>query len=834
MSRQWLTTYLLGLAGLLICCGLYGMAITGVASGETSHPQWANPPATALRRVSPIDTSQHEPNFLNNLDCTLVTYRAGGSTTMRTGCFTETAFGLIDSDSDTVLFNGTDEGLSLLTYSPHEVLVPWPKALDLVALDAANTGGSYISLYKNPLANMQDQRNSLLQLTGKFLTVPPELAIRDTAGQQLIINPQSMAFSSNGSWIVAETLSGSFVRINLATLDITAFAPAFGSQGSPALLKSQVAVSDDGRYVAIANRTAGVFKTYDLAGCGSTVPVSSPSYQCPSYDYWPFVGQHIGGFQAIRHLRFVNEGLLSFEAQTSDPSTSGIYELAPADTITSLIDYLAVGDSYTSGEGAFDYITGTDTPDDMCHSSIHAYPVLLTHDLFSEVGGHSVACSGATINDVGSTGPGYRGQVKNVLSLQQLQQQQTALLSSVMTNYLPGYVAQQRFTRQYQPAIMTVSIGGDDIGFGDILQKCVLPHVSPHLSDSDCYNTYEDRKELTQLIDRTVPRWTALYKQLASEAPGSRLYAVGYPEVVADTGNCALNAHLGKSELEFVEEIIDYLNGSIQQAAANASITYVDISGALAGHRLCETASYNVAMNGLTAGTDAGFGGLKVFGKESYHPNALGQALMEQAILNQTHNLTDMLSGTAGSPDSHNLLNAPTTGRTINKLVPDDGLTNRVILPGKDITIQADGFKDGLKPGSAYTVRLDGAAGSALGTITSDATGSVSAVITIPANTPAGSHSIDITGNNQADEPADITQPVYVPASEGDTDGDGIADSLDSCPGAINSGQDEDRDGIDDTCDPIIGATPPGPPNTNHPLTYTVYLTGNTVVSANR
>jgi hypothetical protein len=807
--RWWrLVKYLAYLCvAVLLGAGLLGAVLARAAGDGAATPSWAAPSVMALKRVSPVISAQHEPNFLSNLDCTLADYRLVAGGALRTGCFTPTAYGLLDSDSDTVIFNGTDEGLPLLPYSPHQVLAPWPGASDMVVLDAANTGGSYISLYKNPLSALQDQRDPLLRLTAKQLTAPPDLPLRGPDGKQLVVNPQTIAFSDGGSWLVAETLGGSFIRINLATLDMTAFAPAFGSQGSPALLKSQVAASGDGRYVAIANDAASSLKVYDLAACGGEVAGLQPR-DCASHDYLPFVRQQVAGFQSVRHLRFVNDGLLSFEAQASNPDSGGIYELAPRDSIKSLIDYLGLGDSYTSGEGAFDYRSGTDTDDNMCHLSANSYPLLLTRDLFSSVGGHSVACSGAVISDVGSTSLGYRGQVRGVATLEQLQKTQPLLLDSIMANYLPGYVAQQRFAGQYQPAVITVSVGGDDIGFGDIVQGCVVPHVSLHLSDSNCYSTYEDRLELTRLIDRTVPRWTALYKQLLAEAPGTRVYAVGYPEVVADTGNCALNAHLGKSELEFSEELIDYLNNSVRQAAAKAGVTYVDIGQALAGHRLCETASYNVAVNGLTAGKDGKVLGVRVFGKESYHPNALGQALIEQAILKQTHNLAAPAVATNPDGSGQDILKAPKTGRVIHNRVPDNGLTTGVAKPGKAAALKASGARDGLKPKTVYSVRLDGPNGPIIGTVASDDNGDIAAGVTLPDNTTPGGHTIDVTGDNQDGEPVDVTQPVYVPASDNDADGDGIPDTSDTCPGAINSGQDSDQDGIDDTCDGFIGPPP--------------------------
>lgn len=799
------------LAALLAVCivvSLIGAVWVSASDGEEAAPAWATPSAMAVKHVSPLDGVQDQPNLFGNLDCDLTGYRTVVGNTLQTGCFTQTAFGQIDSDSDTIIYNGTDEALPLLPYSGHEVLAPWPQAGVLLALDPAQINGSYISLYKSPLAAMHDKRDSFGRLTAKQLVTPPDLQLQGPDSQPLVINSQTLAFSNGGSWLVAEDLNGSFVRINLATLDMLPFAPSYGSSGSPALLRSQVAISRDGRYVAINNEAAGAFKVYDLTSCDGQKASDLSPLDCKSYDYRSFVAQKINGVEAISHVRFVNDGLLSFEAR-SGSGNDGIYELAPTGSINSLIDYLGLGDSYTSGEGAFDYLSGTDTRDDVCHLSANSYPLLLTHDLFDTMGGHSVACSGAEINDIGDLSAGYRGQVRNVPSWQQLEADNPNLLASVMTNFMPGYVAQERFVQQYQPGIATVSIGGDDIGFGDILQRCVEPKVSLHASSDDCFNTYEDRLEIKNLVDRTVPRWTSLYHSLRSAAPAMRLYAIGYPQILSDTGNCALNVHLSQSEREFTEEVIDYLNGDIAGAAAKAGIPYVDISQAFNGHRLCEAASYDVAVNGLTAGTAAGIFGINVFGRESYHPNALGQRLIEQAVLKQTKNFAETASSSASPPDNGQLLDAPKTGRNVYTLVPARSISAPATA-GQNIDISINGGQAGLEPGSIYTVHLDGPGGSQIGTLASDSTGNIGGSVTVPVSTEPGGHTVDVTGTNQAGDAVDVTQPIYVPAGSSDSDGDGTPDSSDSCPYTINSGVDSDHDGVDDACDPLIGS-PPAP-----------------------
>lgn len=806
--QRFATVCLAAAAGLYLAFA-WSIIVMAAADTTTNDSAWLNPAFKSMKRVSPLGNAQRSPDFLNNLDCTLLTYRAVSSTIMQSGCFTSTAFGFFDSSNSTVIFNGTDEGLSLHAYAPGQILVPWPKALSLVSLSNVSTGGTYISLYKNPLVNLRNIYSFSGQLVGKQLTEPADMQVKDANGNRLIINPQSLAFSSDGSWLVAETLSGSFVRVNLASLDTQAFAQAFGAQGSPALLKSQVTVSDSGRFVAIENNTAQSFKVHDLATC-TTSNSDWRANGCKSYEYWPFVQQQIPQTSMVRQVRFIHEGLITFEAVTPHQSTSGTYVMAPTGQITALINYLGLGDSYTSGEGAFNYRAGTDTKENSCHLSVHSYPLLLTRDLFSNSGGNSIACSGALISDVTTGNTSYRGQVRK-FSLQEFRSAQTRFYDSVMTNYLPGYVAQQEFVKRYQPGIITVSVGGNDIGFGDMLERCVMAKLSRHLSDNVCYNTYEDRLEVIKLIDRTVPRWTALYRQLQANAPESHVFAIGYPDIVSDTGRCAINVQLNKSELSFSKELVRYLNGAIRQAATNAGASYVDITEALAGHRLCETASYNVAVNGLTAGKDAGFFGIRVMGSESYHPNALGHQLIEQAILKQTNNFRIARSVPSNIPNSSTvLLNAPKSGRATQSVVPGK-IIKAVIEKGVSSPLRFEGVAVGLYPNAQYSIRLDGPTGSVLQTVLSDKAGNVSADINLPGSVASGGHTINIVGAGQSGQTVNVNQNIYVPVSGIDADGDTIADQADSCPYVTNSAQDEDRDGIDDVCDGIIGSAPVSP-----------------------
>ena len=781
LNTWWLRRFGYVLAGALIFACYLTLVFASATPVSGSAPAWAQPSVMAIKRFSQTPPAQTTPVLLNNMDCSLVEYRLAASNAMQSSCFTPTAWGIMDSDSGHMIFNGTDEAVPMLSASPHQILVPWPEARDMIALDPVSTGGARISLYKNPLLSARDERNLLFQITAKQLTAAPELNLVDPVGQPLIINPQSLSFSDGGSWLMAETMNRSFVRINLATLDLKAFAPSYGTNGSPALLSSQVAISANGHYAAIYNKAVDEFKVYDLTTCPGR-SVSLIPDQCLSFDYRPFVASQIKGLRSITRVRFLNDGLISFVTSSSDPEQDGIYELAPTAGITSLIDYLGMGDSFTSGEGAFDYISGTDSASNSCHLSIHSYPLLLTEDIFNIHSGHSVACSGATMHDITNTNSTYKGQVKDVADFGTLESPQTNLLNSVMTNFAPGYVAQQRFVNQYQPAVMTVSIGGNDVGFGDILETCVTAHLSRHHSDNDCFNSYEDRTEIKNLVDRTQPRWTALYKQLQAANPGKKLYAIGYPDIANDQGSCGLNVNLSRSELELARELTDYINQTISKAAVKAGVMYVDISQALVGHRLCEANTASIAVNGVTAGNDAGPLGTKVFGKESYHPNALGQYLIEQTILQKTHNLTALPP--IALPRTSDLVKGPKTGRAINSRVPLS-LTDRTATRGQKLTLKVSGVVGGLKPKTTYQVRIDGPAGLPVGSGTTDDNGDLDTIITIPAGTEPGGHTIDVTGENQAGQSTDVTQPIYVTDNPVNTSP--IMAPINSTPTSVNN-----------------------------------------------
>jgi lysophospholipase L1-like esterase len=788
---------------------------------SANQPNWANPSTTTLKRMAAkIDASGGgQPSYLSNLNCTQLTFRYQSETTMQNGCFTATAFGFMDVDSHAVIFTGTDEAIRV-SPAGNSSTVPLYLSAVVGNLTPAPLAGSYLNFYRyfpNVLSDVWDYAH--LSVAYKQVTGNADMHFTDGSGQQLAVNPESIAFSNNGAWMVVESPWHSFMRVNLATFEKLPFAPSYNYWPYDTQMHtSQVSISDDGRYVAIQSDDISGLKVYDLSNCSGDIGSDLKPISCASHDYQQTVHDTVPGYSHTTKVRFLNDSILSIDAAytegTGATATSSIdtYLLSPSGEIGSLINYLALGDSYTSGEGSFNYKTGTDLSYNRCHLSAHSYPLLLSQDVFHG-DGHSVACSGARIHDLDDTSGGYPGQVSGGIARKTRTDDS---VNAIINEYSPGYIAQYEFARTYQPKVLTVSVGGNDMGFANIIKTCA--NIS--LKASTCYDSYEDRQEVIDTINSQLKPLVTLYTMLQKGSPQSSIYAIGYPVIMSGGGSCALNVHMDAHEIEFTQEITEYINGVIKQAADAAGVQYADISQALYGHRLCEARSYDVAVNGLTAGTDDGPGNAKLFGSESYHPNALGQELIEQAILAKTKNFTlpakqpDKSKTIATKPPANApILAKPKTGKATHTVVQGKDIAPAKVTRGKKTTVKILGTTSGFKPNTAVTISVGGVV---VGSSTTDGDGNVDQEITIPPDQPPGYQPVTVTGEGPDGQPVDVTQPIYVGSSDTDTDGDDIPDSSDSCPGAINSGVDQDADDIDDACDGTIGPdTSGGSPDTS-------------------
>lgn len=248
---------------------------------------------------------------------------------------------------------------------------------------------------------------------------------------------------------------------------------------------------------------------------------------------------------------------------------------------------LAMGDSFSSGEGAGDYEPGTDTADNTCHRSRNAWPTLMAAQRNLKIL-PSIACSGATLTDLlegrlGGQSERRRSQLRRVSG---------------------------------NPDMVTVTIGGNDLGFRKVLEDCIA---------SDCVADYHrpSGDVLDARIDDLARRLPAAYRAIQAAAPKARVVVVDYPKLFPEARpNCAALNRITPAEGGYLNAESQRADVAILDAARQAGVTAIDVSTALHGGEV--TCSGTQYLNRVSPQLDLLSG--------SFHPNAAGQERLAQAI----------------------------------------------------------------------------------------------------------------------------------------------------------------------------------------------------------
>lgn len=708
-------------------------------------------------------------------------------------------------------FNGTGSSYPVLSYLENrQRVIPIPNSNTAISYLTTPVFGLYFYFNHNFSSSLTP--TFLPGTTQKVyqLNRAPDGRLADKSNVRLAADTASMSFSTNGRWMVVSIPNVAVARVNLQTFDVLPFSPKF-DYGIALPPDAKTAISNGGRYAVVASKNQSRFMLYDLDTCTAVPDTISGPVSCQSRDLGNFMKQQIAGYDSVIQARFLNNDLLSIYASYKVSSVFKVARFLVSNTdITSQIDYLALGDSFISGEGAFDYQAGTDAADNTCHLSLVSYPYLIARDLnYSSY--NSIACSGAIMEDITNGSDSYKGQADG----QEIPRENRSPdeIDSIFVSFKPGYINQSDFVSRYRPKIINLSIVGNDIGFSKIVTKCAA-----FWNTDNCYESYEDRLELIRLINSKFPDLVNTYTKIKNEASSnSRIYIIGYPQIAKPGGNCAFNVHLSDEEARFSELIIEYLNTVIKSAADRVGAYYVDTQDAFDGYRLCEGEPGSVAINGLTLGNDAPdlLGGKypKFIGNESYHPNDLGHRLLKIKILDVTNNLTDPMpiaNPNGGPPPESGLeiLEAPKQNRGVSISQYDEFMSDDLLFRGKSSEINVEGLDYSLSPGNIYRAELRSEPVN-LGTFSSDSKGNLNAQVQVPDGVPIGFHTLHVYGTNIAGENIDIYKNVYVASNVDDYDGDGIDNNTDPCFFIEPAGQDYDQDGIDDACDGIIDQPPP-------------------------
>lgn len=729
----------------------------------------------------------------------------------------------IDSNVGTVTTSGSiiqaNKEYTLTGYGGFGGIIPVPNSAMFFDTRPGAVNGTYVALHRSlSRSEIVPRLYWGYPPRQQYETAKvPDVWLTDSNGVKLQINPQVLAFSSNGYWAVFDVYQVGVFKMNMATLDLFPVGPSIEGPLDFGLRNSAIAISDNGRFVATGSGDR--LMLYDTSTCGhhgyegGAINLQGCRYK----DIWQGkdygsgtttdrgLKSTIDNGRVLGNLRFIDHYNIRFDAlygsATYADSKAAEYVVTAPGAVGHNLGLLGLGDSYISGEGEFEYKDGTDDLAlNMCHLSNKSYPYLLGARYFGD--SESVACSGAKTRDIYGDDGKYKGQF-STFSLVGMSKEQ------MLKKWMPGYIYQSTFVKASMPSALVLSIGGNDIGFGDILTSCVSPTAKT--DNHTCFATYEDRKEKLQQINNAFDQLVVTYKTIKNASPTTRIYVVGYPQVVKPDGNCGLNVQLNKEETEFASQLIEYLNGVVELAAKNAGVYYVDTHDALNGHRLCEAPAGQAAMNGVTTGKAIApaknLQWLRVLGKESFHPTVLGHELLADSVARATHGFTAEMPAAQPNimkpgldPNTPLLTTAPKDNRMIYQLEQDDTMVDSVLLRGATTTISVNGLLHNTLLNGMFNAVLHSDPIN-IGSIRADANGDIFGSVTIPNSVPVGYHTLHLYGADMAGNNIDIQKVVYVASQDGPAF-NGL------CQIMADSDKDVDEDGIDDACDPVIGVSP--------------------------
>ncbi len=250
--------------------------------------------------------------------------------------------------------------------------------------------------------------------------------------------------------------------------------------------------------------------------------------------------------------------------------------------------YVSLGDSYTSGPLIPNQSGG------LCLRSDHNYPSLTA----AAIGASSLvdaSCSGSTTVD--------------------MTQAQTDLGITINAPELDSVTS--------GTSLVTLGIGGNDIGFIDIIETCAEESLTnPFGAPCTAHYTSGGTDQLYQTIQATGPKVAAVLQQIHQRAPHATVYVVGYPDILPeDNDGCWPIVPIAYGDVAYLRQTEKELNAMLADEAAVNGATYVDTYTPTIGHDVCQPVGVKW-FEGLIPTSPAA----------PFHPNALGEAAMAKAL----------------------------------------------------------------------------------------------------------------------------------------------------------------------------------------------------------
>jgi lysophospholipase L1-like esterase len=215
--------------------------------------------------------------------------------------------------------------------------------------------------------------------------------------------------------------------------------------------------------------------------------------------------------------------------------------------------YVALGDSYTAGP----FIPVQQTDPAGCLRSDHNYPHLVAAALgVSDF--RDASCSGAETEDM--TAP---------------------------QNVTPGPNPPQFDRLDANTELVTIGIGGNDIGFSEITENCFAPMPTGH----PCQDHYvvNGHDELRARIAATAPKVAAVLRGIRERSPHAKILVIPYIAILPETGpGCWPQMPIAPDDVPYLRGIHKELNAMLAEQADANDAKYVDAYTPSIGHDACQ------------------------------------------------------------------------------------------------------------------------------------------------------------------------------------------------------------------------------------------------------
>jgi GDSL-like Lipase/Acylhydrolase family len=217
-------------------------------------------------------------------------------------------------------------------------------------------------------------------------------------------------------------------------------------------------------------------------------------------------------------------------------------------------NYVALGDSYAAGPLIPNQILPLG-----CLKSDHNYAHLAAPTIGLSL--KDATCSGATTEDM-------------------TESQSTSL----------GSVPPQFDSLGGETTRVSLTIGGNDIGFTEIIENCVTlnPFSTP------CKNKYNSggKDQIAERIAATAPKVAAVLQGIHSHSPSAKVFVLNYAAILPETGyGCWPQMPLGWGDVPYLRSKEKELNAMLATQAAGNGATLVNWYNASIGHDACKGSS---------------------------------------------------------------------------------------------------------------------------------------------------------------------------------------------------------------------------------------------------